>query len=290
MKILIAHDPAVNEPAPIADLQRAGFPAQSDVLVITIADVLPPPAPAEAPRTPPPVPPRVQAAIDNARSAAADAQAQLQATFPSWTIAVEAVADSPAWGIIRKAEAWQPDVIVVGAHRQSALSRLVLGSVSQKVLHEAPGTVRIVKRGTIDTYRPPRVLIGVDGSRDAAAAVAAVAERQWPSGTAVHIVAVVDPAIDSGPTPASREAAARARIEQIARQLADRGLTLTIAVLDGDAKDALLTEAETWKADCIFVGARGLSVVERLLLGSVSATLAARATCSVEVVRPRGHA
>jgi hypothetical protein len=39
-------------------------------------------------------------------------------------------------------------------------------------------------------------------------------------------------------------------------------------------------------ADCIFVGARGLSQVERFLLGSVSSAVAARASCSVEVVRP----
>jgi nucleotide-binding universal stress UspA family protein len=285
MKVLIAYDPDLNEPVPVADLKRAGFPAQCHALILAIADVLPPPAPADAGTTAPPVPARVQAAIDKAHQAAKGAQAQLQHEFPSWTIETDAVADAPAWGIIRKAEVWHADIIVVGAHRQSALSRLVLGSVSLKVLHEAPGTVRIVKRGTIDTYAAPRVLIGVDGSPDSDAAVAAVAARHWPSGTAVHVVAVVDPKIDSGPTPETRTVAARTRVEQIARQLANRGLTLTIEILDGDPKQALLAAAEAWNADCIFIGARGLSAVERILLGSVSATLAARATCSVEVVR-----
>ena len=287
MKVLIAYDPDLNEPLPIADLKRAGFPAQCHVVIVSVADVLAPPAPAD-PGTPlPPVPARVQKAIDQASQAAKGAQAQLQAEFPSWTIDIDAIVDAPAWGIIRKADAWHPDVIVVGAQRQSALSRLVLGSVSLKILHEAPFTVRIVKRGTIDTYAAPRLLVGVDGSPDSDAAVMAVAARQWPGSTPVHVVAVVDPKIDSGPTPESRAAAARARVEQIARQLADRGFTLTIGVLDGDPKEALLAEAEAWKADCIFVGARGLRAVERILLGSVSATLAARATCTVEVVRPR---
>ena len=52
------------------------------------------------------------------------------------------------------------------------------------------------------------------------------------------------------------------------------------------AKSLLLEEAERWGADCIFVGARGLNRLERLLLGSVSTAVAARARCSVEVVRP----
>ena len=53
----------------------------------------------------------------------------------------------------------------------------------------------------------------------------------------------------------------------------------------GDPKRLLVEEAEAWSADCIFVGARGLGRVQRILLGSVSGAVAARASCSVEVVR-----
>jgi nucleotide-binding universal stress UspA family protein len=48
----------------------------------------------------------------------------------------------------------------------------------------------------------------------------------------------------------------------------------------------LVEEAEGWGADCVFVGATGLRGAERLLMGSVSAAVAARAHCSVEIVRP----
>ena len=43
--------------------------------------------------------------------------------------------------------------------------------------------------------------------------------------------------------------------------------------------------AERWGADCVFAGAKGLSRLERFLVGSVSTAVAARAPCSVEVVR-----
>jgi nucleotide-binding universal stress UspA family protein len=46
----------------------------------------------------------------------------------------------------------------------------------------------------------------------------------------------------------------------------------------------LIAEAESWGADCIFVGARGMGRIGRFLLGSVSSAVAARAHCSVEVV------
>jgi nucleotide-binding universal stress UspA family protein len=75
-------------------------------------------------------------------------------------------------------------------------------------------------------------------------------------------------------------------VEPLADLLRSQGLTVASVMKEGDPKHVLLDEAGQWEADCIFVGARGLSRVERFLLGSVSAAVAARAHCSVEVVRP----
>lgn len=47
----------------------------------------------------------------------------------------------------------------------------------------------------------------------------------------------------------------------------------------------ILHEMFDWKAEAIYVGARGLGRIERFLLGSVSSTVAARASCSVEVIK-----
>jgi nucleotide-binding universal stress UspA family protein len=46
-----------------------------------------------------------------------------------------------------------------------------------------------------------------------------------------------------------------------------------------------VNEANAWKADCIFVGARGLTHIKRFFMGGVSTAVAAQAHCSVEVVR-----
>jgi len=56
--------------------------------------------------------------------------------------------------------------------------------------------------------------------------------------------------------------------------------------MSGDPKRVLVEESKRWGADCIFVGSMGFSNrVERFLIGSVSSAVAARAHCSVEVVR-----
>src|SRR5205085_4508103 len=62
----------------------------------------------------------------------------------------------------------------------------------------------------------------------------------------------------------------------------------TFQIRPGSPKLVLVEEAERWSADCIFVGASsGGREVQRMLLGSTSSAIAARAFCSVEVVRER---
>src|SRR6185369_17441298 len=82
----------------------------------------------------------------------------------------------------------------------------------------------------------------------------------------------------------------RAWLERISKRSADllRGakIKVTCVLREGDPKQELCKAAEEWNADCIFVGSAGFSNrFERFVLGSVSAAVAARAHCSVEVVR-----
>src|SRR2546421_11396993 len=64
-----------------------------------------------------------------------------------------------------------------------------------------------------------------------------------------------------------------------------------VEVRFGNPKDELVRYADEWKCDTIFVGPHcAANSFERFLLGSVSAAVAARGNCSVEVVRIRNSA
>jgi len=76
-------------------------------------------------------------------------------------------------------------------------------------------------------------------------------------------------------------------VESLEAQFRRANLSVSPVVKPGDPKRLLVQEAEGWEADCIFVGASGLSRIDRFLLGSVSAAVAGRAHCSVEVVRAK---
>ena len=78
----------------------------------------------------------------------------------------------------------------------------------------------------------------------------------------------------------------------VARMIADYrnrlescGFTVHSVVNYGDPKNLLVGEANNWNADSIFVGAKGHNIIERILIGSVSTSIIAKADCSVEVIR-----
>ena len=310
MKILVAYDGSEWAEAALEDLKRAGLDPVAEVLVMSVADVFIPDTVAEEDDSSGPVyvPEAVKRAQENAQHMleqaevlAGQASEQIRSMSPNWNVSYHAEADSPAWAVIKKADDWKPDLVVMGARGHSVFGgRLILGSISQRVLYEARCSVRIARAPRKNSDRPIRILIGVDNSSDSRAAVEAVCNRNWPGGTEVGLLAVVDTVMAI--TPNAGEPAAmkwievgdenkwdevREIFEPLAQRLRNAGLRAEVLIRRGKPADQILEEADTWGADCIFVGAKGSRGIDRLLLGSVSSAVSSRAHCSVEVVRPK---
>jgi nucleotide-binding universal stress UspA family protein len=67
---------------------------------------------------------------------------------PGAKVTEEAISGFPGQTIIEVAESWKPDLIVVGSHGRGFLSRTMLGSVSDAVVHHAPCSVLVVRGGS----------------------------------------------------------------------------------------------------------------------------------------------
>ena len=294
MKIVIAYDGSSCADSALDDLSRAGLPLSAEALVISVAELpLPPPPPpgygilsgyavgastlvdTEA----------SSRVVEEANALAFQASRLVQASFPDWEVRSDARLGSPAGEIIEKAEEWGADLIVVGSHGRSALGRLVLGSVSQRIVTEAHCSVRIARNSRVGKDAPVRIVLGVDGSHHSGAAVRAVAARKWPEGSEVRLVTSVDPWHMYGTDPADKYTGVLSIHKSAEIFLRDAGLEVSSVAEEEDAKRLLVKEAEEWGADSIFVGARGLGRLGRLLLGSVSTAVVARAHCTVEVIR-----
>lgn len=310
MSLLIAYDGSDCADAALDDLRRAGLPPEADVVLLSVAEVwLPPPPPSSyeivtAKREAGPPShlkekryARASHVIEEARRLAERARERVQANFPHWKVRAEATCGSPAWEVIARADDLKPDLVIVGSHGRNSLGRFVLGSVSQKVLTEARCSVRIA-RGRVEVEESPvKIIIGMDGSPGSEAAVRAVAARRWPLKSQARVQIVEDPIV---PTVVGNLVPQVAKWledgddrewmqkmgERAVEQLRSAELEVSSSILTGDPKNVLVQEAEAWGADSIFVGSTGFSNrFERFLLGSVSASVAARAHCSVEVVR-----
>src|ERR1043166_6391214 len=292
MKILIGYDGSQSADAALVDLQRAGLPDEAEALIVSVADVMMvPETPAYELAGEALMSRRVtsgllyaqrqtERVLNEAKDFASYARDLVRSYFPHWSVRAETLARSPAVELISKANEWKPDLIVVGSHGRSPISRFILGSVSKKVVTDSDHSVR-VSRGDIerDVSKPPKIVIGVDGSTEAQEAIRAVGNRVWPHGTEVRIIAVDDgsSSIVTGGTVAWAENA-----------LGVIGLQVSVVTEKGDPRRVLIDQAKAWDADSIFVGGRRFSgALERFQLGSVATALVTKAHCSVELVRNR---
>jgi nucleotide-binding universal stress UspA family protein len=239
-----------------------------------------------------------------ARSVAEKAVKDLD--YPGREIFFEVQLGFPKKAIADFARDWKADLIMVGSRGQSALSRFFLGSVAHAVLRSAPCSVEIVRPAQTPRSAPAgmKILLGTDGSECSAKAVASIAKRPWPSGTRVKVVSIRDLLVlenqttVSSPCPVYPEGLLHEILDD-ARKRADDAVAKAHTVLSsaglkicqgqgipvGDPRVILLDEAKAWGADLIVLGSHGRHGVDRLLIGSVSESVAMHAHCSVEVIR-----
>jgi nucleotide-binding universal stress UspA family protein len=210
--------------------------------------------------------------------------------------------------IVDEARRMQADVIVVGSRGLGPFRSAVLGSVAAEVVDHGPCPVLVAR-----VPRVSRLVLGTDGSPEAALAEALVSE--WPifHGLPVEIVAVaaIPPMVSgsfvrhAGASAAEAQAteAIRAGAQKIldatAKRLNKAGVKTQTSVRGGDPAEQLIEAARETDADLIVTGSRGATGLERLLLGSVargvlqyapsSVLIARRASKIVPVRGDRGH-
>src|SRR6266508_1785579 len=287
MRILIGYDGSECADAAIDDLRRAALPGEATAIVLSVIESwsLAPSGFA------------LMEGMDEQIQIKATARrgvARVKSMMPEWEVEPEVAVGSPASAILEKSGAWNPDLIVVGSHGRTTAGRFFFGSASLKLAHEAHCTVRIARARYEVPARPLRVIIGVDGSIGSEVAVNLVASRHWPENSEARIInacwriptATSEPMLNRiAGWVAEEQVRVKTAIDAAVEKLRLAGLRTSFVVREEDPKALLLKEAEGWNADCIFVGARGLGRVKRLLTGSVSSAVAARAHCSVEIVR-----
>jgi nucleotide-binding universal stress UspA family protein len=180
-------------------------------------------------------------------------------------------------GILEEAGESQPDLIIMGRHGYTGLTRLLMGSVTARVIGHSPCHVLVAPRGVPLSFE--RLLMASDGSPFSEAAWTEALSLAKTMGSALIGVAV---AASDRDIPTATEAA-----RKMEAAAAAQGITLDTLIPMGRPEEGIVKAAEFKGASLIIVGSHGRTGLKRLLMGSVAERVIGLASCPVLVVKKK---
>jgi nucleotide-binding universal stress UspA family protein len=200
--------------------------------------------------------------------------------------------------ILAQAERLRADLIVMGTHGRTGFQRLLLGSVTDKVLRTARQPVLTVgaPAGEQDTTAAfKRILCAIDFSECSIAALTYAVSLADGADAHLGAVNVIEwtpigydplggPAVDLAGYRMAAETTARERLHKVVHDSAPT-LAVEEIVTSGKPHHEILRIAAELRSDLIVLGIHGRNPIDRMLFGSTAEPVVRRATCPVLTVR-----
>jgi nucleotide-binding universal stress UspA family protein len=237
------------------------------------------------------------------REQAAQSIADLAAPFldAGVPILTKVLVGEPWRVILEEAEAVPADLLVIGTHGRSGFERLLLGSVTEKVLRRAPCPVVTVGHASSSpSLEGPlfrRILCAADltqASEQTLDVALSLATENDAQITLLHVMETLPGNTGAGlyfelpemePMRHELVAQARAGLRQAVPESARSFCEVTERVETGAPWREILRVAEQIDADLIVVGAHVRGAMGRMLFGSTASHVVRRACCPVLVVQ-----
>jgi len=177
--------------------------------------------------------------------------------------------------IVDEAARKKVEMIIMGRRGRTGLKRLMMGSVTAKVIGYSPCKVLVIPEAAKVSFNS--ILIATDGSKYGHAAALEAVSIAKRCGSDLLALSVVTKDKD---LPAAKKSVEK--ISQIAEKEGLKAKTLTPR---GTPYNVIVETAEKKNADVIVVGSHGRTGLERLLMGSVTERVIGHANCAVLVVK-----
>lgn len=202
--------------------------------------------------------------------------------------------------LLGRARSWPADLIVMGTHGRGGFERWVLGSVTEKVLRQAPCPVLTVPPPAEGVHPEGSVLFRhivcpVDFSEASLAALGHALKLAEESCAEIHVLHVIEWLAEEDPTahisgfdvPEFRrylQRDAEARLSKLIPAEARDWCKPYERVTGGRPWREILRVAEEQKAELVVMGVRGRNPVDLALFGSTTQHVVRGARCPVLVV------
>jgi len=177
----------------------------------------------------------------------------------------------PVIEIIKASEKY--DFIAMGSRGASSFKKILLGSISEGVLHDSNVPVYVFKQDTAVGNLFDRILVAYDFSKWADQTLKYAKFVAKKAGGELHIVHVAENEVKTSDLRL---------MEEIIRA---EGIEVHTHVESGTPHKAILAKVEEIKATTVFMGSRGLGGVKAMLLGSTSESVIRRSPVPVFVCK-----
>jgi nucleotide-binding universal stress UspA family protein len=210
---------------------------------------------------------------------------------PAVGITILVAGGAPTAHLVQQSEG--AALLVVGSRGRGAVRSAFAGSVALHCSAHAMCPVVVVPPAMVSAEEPPRVVVGLDDSAEARAALTAAVDQATPLGARVDVVVAyqtpdywVDLYAVASPLPELQAQAqsqgASIVTEVLGAESLESGLVRVVTV-EGSPARVLIGEAEG--AQLLVVGSRSHHALEGVVLGSVALRCVMHAPCPVMVVR-----
>lgn len=198
--------------------------------------------------------------------------------------------------IVDEAAKRHAEMIIMGRRGRTGLKRLMMGSVTAKVIGHAPCNVLVVPRAA--RVEMKKLLVATDGSRHsetAAMEAVGIAKRCGAKLTVISVVPsesvspfdIVHSEMQRELITEKEQRAAECNITNIKDIAEKEGINVEGLIAEGKPYEAIVNTATEKNIDLIVVGSHGRTGLEKLLMGSVTERVIGLAPCAVLVVKAK---
>ena len=194
--------------------------------------------------------------------------------------------------ILDVAQGKKADLIVLGTYGRRGLNRLLMGSVTSRIILDAPADVLVVKKPCTEcTGEYASVLVPYDGSdfsKRALNRACQIAKQDNSSVTALYVIPRYEEMVNFFKTESIRKSLMQEaeKIMESAREFAAiQGMVVKTEVSEGYAPDRIAEIAKERGHDLIVIGSHGYRGMNKAIMGSTTERVILNAGCPILVVR-----
>ncbi|MBI4687541.1 MAG: universal stress protein [Nitrospirae bacterium] len=194
--------------------------------------------------------------------------------------------------VVEIADEKNADLIAMGTYGRRGLRRMIMGSVTAKVITNSPCDVLVVKRPCSEcTGEYKSIMVPFDGSeysKKALERACKLSKADEAEVTVLYVIPRYEEMVEFFKTAAIKESLsheAQKIIDKAQKTASSCGISIAAMIQEGNAGDKIIEIANSMKHDLIVMGTYGWKGINRAIMGSSTQRVIMNASCPVLTVK-----